>query len=239
LGYRTRWPPAIGLTRRRCIGYHRRVIRPATIALIFLTAIACMALVYFQRMQWMPLAGTAKLVASAGYLAVAVSAGALQSRVGQIVFAGLAVSVVGDLALIGTTETHFLVGLGAFLLAHIAYTTGFIIHGQNRRWSMLAALATVPVSSVVLYWLMPHVGPSLAAPVYAYVAVISLMVITAFGARGAGAATLLVVGAVMFFVSDLSVAMQRIIETDFPTYVWGLPLYYAAQLCLGVGASRV
>ena len=85
---------------------------------------------------------------------------------------------------------------------------------------------------------MPHVSPALVAPVYAYVAVIGLMVIAAFGARGAGASTLLAAGAVMFFVSDLSVAMQRIVETDFPTYVWGLPLYYAAQLCLGVGAAR-
>ncbi len=197
-----------------------------------------MALVYFQRMEWMLLASAAKLVASGGYLAVAGSAGALQSRFGQVVFAGLALSFLGDLSLIGMTETHFLFGLGAFLLAHVAYITGFIINGQDRRWSLLTALAVVPVSIVVLSWLMPHVSPALVAPVYAYVAVIGLMVIAAFGARGAGASTLLAAGAVMFFVSDLSVAMQRIVETDFPTYVWGLPLYYAAQLCLGVGAAR-
>jgi hypothetical protein len=64
------------------------------------------------------------------------------------------------------------------------------------------------------------------------------MVITALGARGAGASRLIVAGALMFFVSDLSVAMQRIIETDFPTFVWGLPLYYAAQLCFAAGASH-
>ena len=197
-----------------------------------------MALVYFQRMDWMSLASAAKLAASAGYLAAALSAGILQHRLGQVVFAGLAISVFGDLSLIGTTQTHFLFGLGAFLLAHVAYITGFISNGQNRRWVLSAALVVVPVASIVLHWLMPHVPPTLAAPVYAYVAVISLMLIAAFGTRGAGASTLLVAGAVMFFVSDLSVAMQRIIETDFPTYVWGLPLYYAAQLCLGVGAAK-
>ena len=197
-----------------------------------------MALVYFQRMQWLPLASVAKLVASAGYLATAFSAGALRHRFGQLVFTGLAVSLLGDLSLIGTTQTHFLFGLGAFLLAHIAYITGFITNGQNRRWFLLAAVAIVPVASAVLLWLMPHVPAALAAPVYAYVAVISLVVVAAFGTRGAGGSALLVAGAMMFFVSDLSVAMQRIVDTDFPTYLWGLPLYYAAQLCLGIGAAR-
>ena len=75
-------------------------------------------------------------------------------------------------------------------------------------------------------------------PVRLYTAVISLMVITAIGARGAGASRLIVAGALMFFVSDLSVAMQRIMVTDFPTIIWGLPLYYAGQLCFAVGASH-
>ena len=63
------------------------------------------------------------------------------------------------------------------------------------------------------------------------------MVITAVGARGAGASRLIVAGALMFFVSDLSVAMQRIVETDFPTIIWGLPLYYAGQICLALGTA--
>ena len=70
------------------------------------------------------------------------------------------------------------------------------------------------------------------------VAVIGLMVVCAFGARGAGASRLIAAGAMLFFVSDLSVAAQRIVEVDFPTFVWGLPLYYAAQLCFAVGASH-
>ena len=76
-------------------------------------------------------------------------------------------------------------------------------------------------------------------PVRLYTAVISLMVITAFGARGAGAPRMIVVGALMFFLSDLSVAMQRIVESDFPTYIWGLPLYYAAQLLIAWSIAAV
>ena len=71
-----------------------------------------------------------------------------------------------------------------------------------------------------------------------YTIVISVMVVTAFGTRGKGASVLILAGALMFFLSDLSVAALRLIQTDFPTYVWGLPLYYAGQLCLALSAAQ-
>lgn len=211
--------------------------RPATIGFVCITALSCMALVYFHRMGWMQAAAAAKLIASAGFLATAVSVGALRHRFGRIVFAGLVLSLCGDLFLIGQSQRFFLLGLASFLLAHIAYATAFISHGQNRRWVLAAALPAVAVAVAVGVWLAPHVSPELAAPVHVYTAAITLMVITAIGARGAGAANLIVAGALMFFVSDLSVAMQRIVETDFPTIIWGLPLYYAGQVCLALGAT--
>jgi uncharacterized membrane protein YhhN len=64
------------------------------------------------------------------------------------------------------------------------------------------------------------------------------MVIAAFGTRGTGASSLILAGALMFFLSDLSVALARLVHTDFPNYVWGLPLYYAGQLCLALSVSQ-
>ncbi len=197
-----------------------------------------MALVYCLRMEWLQLAAAAKIVASSGFLATAVSVGALRHPFGRILFAGLVLSLFGDLFLIGQSQRYFLLGLVSFLFAHLAYVTAFVTNGQNRRWALMAALPVLPAAVLVLIWLSPYVAPHLAMPVRVYVAVISLMVISAFGARGAGAPKLIVAGAVMFFLSDLSVAMQRIIETEFPTIVWGLPLYYSGQLCLAVGASH-
>ena len=71
-----------------------------------------------------------------------------------------------------------------------------------------------------------------------YTIVISLMVAAAIGTRGHGATILIVAGGLMFFLSDLSVAALRIVQSEFPTYVWGLPLYYAGQLCLALSVSR-
>jgi hypothetical protein len=63
----------------------------------------------------------------------------------------------------------------------------------------------------------------------------------AFGTRGAGATPLIVVGACLFYLSDLSVAALRFTEPPLPTYVLGLPLYYAGQVCLAfsVAAARI
>lgn len=212
--------------------------RPASIVFVVITALACIALVYCLRMGWTDAAATAKFVASTGFLATAVSAGALRHGFGRIIFAGLLLSMAGDMFLVGQGQRYFLFGLASFLLAHIAYTTAFILHGQHRRHALLAALPVIVIAVVVLAWLKPHLEPPIELPVQVYVAAISLMVITAFGARGAGASRLVVIGAVLFFVSDLAVAMQRIVAPGFPAYLWGLPLYYSGQLCLALGASH-
>lgn len=214
------------------------MIRPASILFVAATALACAALVWLLHIGCNGPAAGAKFLASCGFLATAISAGALRHGFGRIVFAGLALSLAGDMALIGATQRHFLLGLAGFLLAHLAYVTAFVTAGQERRWTLLSAIPVVLVSVLVLSWLGPDIPRQLAMPVRLYTAVISLMVITAFGARGAGASGLLVAGALMFYASDLSVAMQRILATGAPTFVWGLPLYYAAQLCFALGASH-
>jgi uncharacterized membrane protein YhhN len=214
------------------------VNRTLTISFVVLTALACAALVYFLRVGWPDLAASAKAIASAGFLATAISAGALRHRYGRAIFIGLVLSFCGDLFLVGTTRTAFLFGLGSFLLAHMAYIVAFTIYGLNRRWLAVAALPVLLVATFVIRWLSPELPDELALPVYAYIAIISLMVVAAFGSKGAGASALVVAGAMMFFVSDLSVAAQRILESDFPTIIWGLPLYYAGQICLALSTSQ-
>ena len=209
-----------------------------TITFVVITALACTALVYFLRVEWLLLAAGAKLIASTGFLATAISVGALQHRFGRVLFVGMVLSFCGDMFLIGPSQRAFLLGLGSFLLAHLAYIAAFAIYGMNRKW---AAIATVPVLLVAAYvtlWMLPSMPAELILPVHAYTGVISLMVIAAFGTRGAGAPTLIVVGALMFFVSDLSVASQRILDVEFPTIIWGVPLYYAGQLCLALSTRN-
>ncbi len=183
------------------------------------------------------IAAAAKLVASSAFLLLAVSAGALASRYGTLLLAGLALSWFGDAFLVGTSRRWFLLGLSGFLLAHIAYITAFVTAGIDRRWILGAVAPVVFIAAGVLLWLQPYLPPELIWPVRAYTAVISVMVITAFGTLGAGATPLIATGACLFYLSDLSVAALRFTEPSFPTYVFGLPLYYTAQICLALSIA--
>jgi uncharacterized membrane protein YhhN len=205
---------------------------------VIVTGLSCFVLVEALLADMQYVAAVAKVVASCGFLAVAVLGGALQSAYGKTLLVGLALSFLGDSFLIGKTQGAFLAGLSAFLLAHLAYVTAFVINGVSWRWMGATAVPVIGFALAAASWLSPHVAPYLALPVRVYIIVISAMVIAAFGTRGKGGSVLILAGALLFFLSDLSVAALRIVQTDFPNYIWGLPLYYAGQLCLALSASQ-
>jgi uncharacterized membrane protein YhhN len=207
------------------------------LALVGLCGAGCIVLVAALLLDQRLVAAGAKLVASSAFVALAAYSGARSSRYGALILAGLVLSWFGDAFLIGTSQHWFLLGLASFLLAHVAYVAAFVTAGIERRWMLGAALPVAFIAAGVLYWLQPHLPPAFVWPVRVYTIVISFMVIAAFGTRGAGATPLIVVGACFFYLSDLSVAALRFAEPPFPTYVLGLPLYYAAQVCLALSVA--
>lgn len=202
------------------------------------SVIACGLLVGSRALGLDGLAAAAKVAASTAFLLTAWTAGALGSRYGRGVLTGLVLSWFGDLFLIGDGSRWFLAGLVAFLAAHIAYIGAFAGRGLADRW-LFAALAPVAVVSLgAVIWLAPHLPEGMIVPVRIYTFVISLMVVTAFGARGAGAPLLVPAGASLFYLSDLSVAALAFTDSVFPHYVWGLPFYYTGQLLLALSTAR-
>lgn len=208
-----------------------------TIALAYVCGAGCAALVAGLLFEQIAIVAAAKLVASSAFVLMAVSAGAPASRFGTLILAGLVLSWFGDLFLIGKARHWFLSGLASFLLAHVVYATAFVTAGIDRRWTLGAALPVAVIAVAVLLWLQPYLPQDLVWAVRSYTAVISLMVVLAFGTLGAGATPLIVSGACLFYLSDLSVAALRFTEPAFPTYVIGLPLYYAAQICLAFSVT--
>ena len=204
-----------------------------------MTLMACGMLVAAQSLGLPALAAPAKLIASCGFIAVAVMSDAWRSRYGRIVLAGLVFSWFGDMFLLGEGDTLFLAGLASFLLAHVAYILAFSTYGLSDRWCFSALLPVAVVSMAVSIWLTPFVPDGMLAPVRIYTFAISLMVILAFGARGVGAPVLVPLGATLFYFSDLSVATLQFTSTVFPHYVWGLPFYYTGQLMLALSVSFV
>ena len=202
-----------------------------------LTATALSGLLVFDaKGRWVP--WLLKPVASAGFLWVALSCGALETTYGQTVLFALASCWLGDVLLIpkGARRT-FLAGLASFLLGHLVFVVAFGMGAFSWPWSAMAAVVVVPAGVVALRWLRPHVSRSFAGPVLAYVLVISAMVLAAAGASGATGRQVILVGAVAFFLSDLAVARERFVTKTAWNRVWGLPLYYVATVLLATSVA--
>lgn len=174
-----------------------------------------------------------KPLASVGFLGWAMHNGAFESSYGRAVFAGLVLSWFGDVFLMGRRSSWFLAGLVAFLAAHVAYIVAFA--GLSPAWTRVAigAVALGMIAWRVRRWLRPNLPEAMKRPVDGYILVITTMVATAYGAWSSGASTVMLLGAVAFYLSDLAVARERFVASGFINRLWGLPMYYLAQLLLG------
>jgi uncharacterized membrane protein YhhN len=90
---------------------------------------------------------------------------------------------------------------------------------------------------LTLRWLHPHLPADMRVPVRVYMLVIAIMVASAIGASLATGEPRFAIGGVAFAASDLSVARERFVRASFANLVWGLPLYYAAQLTLAFASG--
>ena len=205
-----------------------------SIFLIGVVAAATISMVLSNLLEMGTLSIVSKMTASSAFVALALAGGAFQTLYGRIVLLALALSWFGDLLLAGQSDQLFLFGLVSFLLAHVAYIAAFSVRGINRNWILIAFVPIALVSVTVSVWLVAFVPTNMVIPVRVYTLVISLMVIAAFGTRGAGAPLLVPIGALLFYCSDLSVATGQFVQTDFPNYVWGLPFYFGGQVLLAL-----
>lgn len=148
------------------------------------------------------------------------------------IITGLLLCALGDVALISRDRSWFLAGLIAFLLGHVAYVAAFLARGTaSLPDPALAAVIAVTGLAVFLY-LRPHVGAMLV-PVVAYMLVISVMLAAAWAvarAEPAESGRPLALAALLFYLSDITVARDRFVTGPrFANRLVGLPLYYSAQ----------
>jgi uncharacterized membrane protein YhhN len=148
--------------------------------------------------------------------------------------AGVALSVVGDTALLFETERSFMFGLVAFLGAHGLYTVAFLSKARGGTAVGLYAAAMGVVTLVLLGRLWRGAG-SLRIPVVIYGATIATMVVSAFATIGVGglgpaASRLAAIGALLFFVSDACLALCRFSKPIRHSAVLTLGVYWLGQL---------
>lgn len=207
------------------------------IAATVMCAIACCVLIVAEHQHWRHRRIVAKSIASLGFVTVGViAAWSSWGAYERWIVIGLVLGAAGDIALLGKSSRAFLVGLGAFLLGHIAYIVAFAQLAAPATWIDVRAIAPIIVGGTALYLLWQRLG-DMRVPVIAYVlAIITMMAAALAAARIAPIPdtnrALLVIGAALFFVSDLAVARDKFVGASFINRAWGLPAYYAGQLLI-------
>lgn len=179
-----------------------------------------------------------KALASSGFIATAIAAGAPSSSYGRALLVALGLSMAGDLLLLSSSLRYFAAGLAAFLCGHLAYCAAFVIRGVDLRAVAIAAVALLLGDLVIARWLLGHVPGRLRPAVVAYILVISAMTALAAGATVATGRAVYLVAGVAFLVSDLFVARHRFVAPGFTNRAWGLPLYYGAQILFALSAAH-
>ena len=206
-------------------------IEPATWWL--LEALAVGSLLVAERRGFRAGVILSKIAASSIFLAYAAQLGALDTRTGSILFSGLALCWLGDALLLPPGQTlWFQLGIGSFLVGHVAYAAAFIDLGINFPALAVSAAILFVGSWFTLGWLRPHVPADFSVAVTSYIVVIGTMCACSLGAFAAGAPAAVAVGALLFAASDVSVARERFVRQSFLNSAWGLPAYFAAQMIL-------
>jgi len=126
---------------------------------------------------------------------------------------GLVLSLVGDVLLMVPADL-FVPGLAAFLAAHVAYVVALLMLGVGASGLLVGGVVVVLGGLLIGRRIVAGAAgtdQALAAPVTAYLVVISAMVVTAFGV----ATFFAVLGALLFYVSDAVLGWTRFLD-DFP-----------------------
>lgn len=158
-----------------------------------------------------------------------------------ILLIGLVFCLGGDVFLALPQERMFLFGLVSFLLGHVCYGLCFFYVADLNPWTWGGSAIGLAISGLVFFWLRPHLG-SMLVPVIAYIIVITAMVIGAFTILGdttlhSTGRYMVLFGAVSFYISDVFVARDRFLKTEFANRLLGLPLYYAGQFLLAFSVA--
>lgn len=159
---------------------------------------------------------------------------------------GILFSLAGDVALL-FIERFFMLGLVAFLLAHIAYLIGFNIPLPESpgMWAFVLAIVIGLSAARLLRRLVASVRTTnarLVTPVIVYSTVITLMLLSAMLTLSrpdwaATPAVLVSLGAFLFYLSDIVLAWNKFVSPIKNGRMLNIGLYHLGQIAIVVGVG--
>ncbi len=153
---------------------------------------------------------------------------------------GLVLSLGGDVALMFRTNRWFMIGLVLFLLAQITYSVVFTVPNGFHIEDLLTAAVLLALAALIYLYLKPGLG-KMRGPVLFYILAICFMVNRALSTFFGDFFTttqawLIALGAILFWLSDLLLAVNRF-RHPFRLERLGLYLYYGGQLLIALSPS--
>lgn len=158
---------------------------------------------------------------------------------------GILLSLVGDVLLVGYSDRRFVLGLAAFLFAHIAYIIGFREELLNpTAWSFILFAVLFLNAFRLLRRIvssMHAIGQrSLVTPVIGYSLVVSLMLFAAMStifdpAWNTSASFFVSIGAFLFYISDLILAWNKFVSPVKNGPLLNIITYHLGQIGLIAG----
>jgi uncharacterized membrane protein YhhN len=149
---------------------------------------------------------------------------------------GLIFCLIGDVCLALPQKKAFMAGLIAFLVGHLFYIFSFLSLTAASHWISTGVLIIFGASAFIFFWLRRYLG-SMLLPVLLYILVITVMASGAWvvfrnSSFQMSGRTLILVGSLCFYVSDVFVARNKFIKEEYTNRLLGLPLYYTGQFLL-------
>ncbi len=141
----------------------------------------------------------------------------------------LVLSLVGDICLMFQGQAWFVGGLASFLMAHLAFIPA-LLHGVDSPALPLWSAGIVVWGLGFFAWLLPKTG-SLKPAVLLYGTVLMAMALAAaarWNVAPSDAARLALIGALLFVVSDSSLAVRKFVGPYYGAQALILSTYWSA-----------
>ncbi len=147
------------------------------------------------------------------------------------ILVALVCGLVGDIALLPSID-RFIVGLGSFLVGHLAYVIAFSTMWRTSWWLVVGGAGAIGLLATFGRPIVASLRDSpLRWPVVAYIAVTCLVIVTGAGTGRA----VIALGALAFALSDGLLGWNRFVSPVPDRRVWVHVLYHLGQAAIVVG----
>ena len=166
----------------------------------------------------------------------------LKTNLKRYIILALVFSLIGDIALMFESRDalFFILGLVAFLIAHVMYILSFLKQRNSNIKPVVLPIILLLYASGLFYVLQPNLG-ELLIPVMIYMLIILGMATTASMRKGivnSSSYNWVFIGALLFMISDSILALDKFYQPQ-PLSSYSIMITYAfAQYCIVHGILK-